>query len=169
MFFLYSKAVKNVKNLSGINVLKTLCQKLVYQWKKTSRNSTIQYMMIEYCTQRVLNDLKRSKLSSRHMIWFLPHPPLLGASCLSFPVCRWPSLPTGEGGGWGRSQIIRRWEGLTLYKSYKSFNALWLHLWKYGGSSVERLGDPRFFAVVVIGSLSIIGLGSTPPPHITVS
>ncbi len=49
-----------------------------------------------------------------------PTPLLMSASCLS--VSRRPSLLTGvgEGGGVGRSQIIRWWEGRVLYKYFQA-------------------------------------------------
>ncbi len=55
-----------------------------------------------------------------------PPPPPLSVSKLSlfllFPVCRRSSLPTGRGGGWVWSRIIRPQESLGLCKS---FNPLW--------------------------------------------
>ncbi len=60
-------------------------------------------------------------LSCGRMIWLLPHP---SASCLSFSLfqCVASSAYYGRGGGWERSQMIRRRECLVLYKS---FNTLW--------------------------------------------
>ncbi len=53
-------------------------------------------------TQKVFNDLLRTRLSLRRMFWFLAHPspsPVSKLSIfLSLPVCRRLSLLTGEGG-----------------------------------------------------------------------
>jgi hypothetical protein len=62
------------------------------------------------------------------IVWFspsLPPAPLPPFSkFFSLPVCRRSSLPTRKGGEscWGKSQIIRRWQGLVIHKS---FNSLW--------------------------------------------
>jgi hypothetical protein len=59
-------------------------------------------------SQRVLNDLKRTRLSGRHLIWLLPHllPTLLSESCLSFSVflCVEQTLYVGQGGGGVRAK-----------------------------------------------------------------
>ncbi len=68
--------------------------------------------------QRVLNDLKSTKLSCGRMIRLLRSPPfpLQSASCLSFsqffPVCSRSRLLTEDGGGLmgrARSQIMKAW------------------------------------------------------------
>ncbi len=47
------------------------------------------YLPFEPLPQRVLNDLKRTRLSSRRMIWLLPRPlPPPSSGCLSFSVFR---------------------------------------------------------------------------------
>ncbi len=61
-------------------------------------------------SQSVQNDLKRTRLSRRRMIWLLPFsPPLPSASCLSWlslPVYRLPKLLTGGGGGGGKLKNV---------------------------------------------------------------
>jgi hypothetical protein len=53
-------------------------------------------------SQRVLNDLSRTRLSLRRMIWLLYTPsPYLVRNCLSFSVFLFVN---GGGKGWGRSQ-----------------------------------------------------------------
>ncbi len=78
-------------------------------WKKVAPTSTtLEYkVFIPPTFQRVLNDLKRTRLSRRRMIRLptLHSPPLQSASCplfLSLPVCcRWSLLTGDEGGGGG--------------------------------------------------------------------
>jgi hypothetical protein len=73
--------------------------------------------------QRVMNDLQRSRLSSRRMIWLLspsPPPPVSKLDGQHVEKMRKrDNMLMGEG---GRSQIIGRRESLVLYKS---FNTLW--------------------------------------------
>ncbi len=76
--------------------------------------------------KRMLNDLYRTRLSRRRMIWLLSHPfpsPVTVSRLylfLSLPVCRRSSLPTGEGGEVGEREIIRGRESLVLYKSFNT-------------------------------------------------
>ncbi len=74
-------------------------------------------------TQRVLNDLLRTKLSYGRIIRFLSHPlsrqqvlSLSQSSCES-PV----ELTHGrKGGGWARNQIRRPRESMALFKSFNT-------------------------------------------------
>jgi hypothetical protein len=64
------------------------------------------------------------------VVWFgsspIPSPLLPSASCLSFSIFLCVAVRAywreREGGWWGRSQIIKPWQSLVLYKS---FNTLW--------------------------------------------
>ncbi len=66
--------------------------------------------------QRVLNDLQRTRLSRRRIIWLLPHPlsPLLSASSAETEKNRKYAEERG-GKWWKRSQIIRRREIFVIY------------------------------------------------------
>ncbi len=72
-------------------------------------------------SQRIPNDLLRTRLSCGRMIRFIAHPlppsPVSNMSLfLSLPVCRLSSLLTEEGGGtgWARSQRQVIWPRRTL-------------------------------------------------------
>ncbi len=89
----------------------------------------------KYFTQRVLNDLKKTRLSCRHMIWLLPN-------LTQRKTEKETNLLTevGSGGG-GRSPIIRReiaWSSIF----YKSFNTLWLNSYfKYASRRLRLQKD----------------------------
>jgi hypothetical protein len=71
-----------------------------------------------------LDDLERTSLFRRRIIWLLPHPITPPVNKLDWRqtgrLRKRDNLLTGEGGR--RNQIIRRSESLVLYKS---FNTLW--------------------------------------------
>jgi hypothetical protein len=79
-------------------------------------------------SRRVLNDLYRTKLSCCRMILLLarplPPPPLSWRQVVSLSQALSPvELTEGKGGrGWARSQIIRPWESLVLYKSFNTLS-----------------------------------------------
>jgi hypothetical protein len=80
-----------------------------------------------HTVQRVLNDLQKTRISRRLMVWLLFHPLPLRLVNLylffSLPVCRWSSLPSGEEGAW---VLGRGGGGAKSYDSEKakSFNTL---------------------------------------------
>ncbi len=75
-------------------------------------------------------------------------PPLPSASCLSFSVLLTGRAYWQEKGGLGRSQIIRRWESLVIYKS---FNTLWGRcIWKLWTLNRLTLQRRRFLCNVKI-------------------
>ncbi len=80
--------------------------------------------------QRVLNDLKRTRLSRRLMIWLLSHPlPLSRQQVVSLsPSSCVSPVELTEGGQWERSQIIRQRESLVIYESFST-------LWRRGKNS----------------------------------
>jgi hypothetical protein len=101
---------------------------------------------IHTCVQRVLNDLKSTRLLA-HPSFPLSHHKL--SLFRSLPVCHRWSLLTGEGGMWReRSHIIRPRESLALYTS---FNVLWYSLW-------------AGLRVVVPGVVPVTYM-PPPPPH----
>ncbi len=76
------------------------------------------------------------------VVWFGSSPSLVSklSLFLSLLVCRRSSLLTGDVAGGRRSQIIRRCEGLVLYKS---FNTLWRKGVEMGLSGVQRGGSQQ--------------------------
>ncbi len=98
---------------------------------------------------RALNYLQRTRLSSRRMIRLLSRPlpptPREQVVCLSQSSCVSPVELIDGWKGWPRSQIIRRWGSLVLYKS---FNTLWLRSFSIN-FEIYNLNEKINFSVVL--------------------
>ncbi len=81
----------------------------IFLWRKAlALFSTIEGGEHFLCVkQRVLNDLQRTRLTPRRMIWF-PLPPLPSANCLFSQSSCVTRFELTDGREWGRSQIIRQ-------------------------------------------------------------
>ncbi len=101
---------------------------------------------VKSTSQRVLNDLQRTRLSRSRMVR-LPPPVSKFSLFPSLPVCPRSSLPQ-EGGGEavGRSQIIRQRVSLLLYKS---FNTPW-YVHSYLSLSKQWMQKTHYIELIMI-------------------
>ncbi len=102
-------------------------------------------LLLDTLCQRVLNDLWRTRLSRRRMIWLLPHPlphplppPISKFSIfLSLPLYRRSSLLTEGGGGNGQGKGAKSYDGgkacSSINHSLISADLCWNFRTIYGG------------------------------------
>ncbi len=130
---------------------------------------------VMYCTQRVLNDLKRTRFSCSRMIRLHAHPlppPLPSASCFSVSVflcvAGWAYWWRG-GERWVWSQTIRPRESLALYKSFNTLGLYIFHIpdgrqdsaWGQMTRQAARSTQPTFCLPTFWGWTSRISWGET--------
>jgi hypothetical protein len=104
-----------------LNLKGTLRAYIQYSTVQSTEHVGLRYNVDKYrqtgAEQRVLNNLQRTRLSRGRLLWPLPIlPPLPSDSCLSFLVFLCVDGQLTNGGGQGRSQIIRQRESLVLSK-----------------------------------------------------
>ncbi len=118
------------------------CEKLLEGVNKEERRVCCRLIRVHHpLSQRVLNDLKGTRFSRRHMIWLLPNPllPFLRQQVVSLSQSSFVSqvelILTGDG---SRSQSNDNCETAESLVLYKSFNTLCPQLSVISGLSPQR-------------------------------